>query len=90
MCTLLPLVADYGSRKAILWLEGQEELAKPDDDLCSFLARQDVEWDLLTESDRDTIRDEYLETIKFEMSKGLALPVSVHAEGLLDGPEAIR
>lgn len=58
--TILPLVREYGATKARLWIEGSEELAKPDDDLCSFLARNDVEWDQLDGTDQDTIREAYI------------------------------
>jgi hypothetical protein len=77
---VLTLVRDYGHNKAVAWLEGNEELAIADDDLCSFLSRHDVEFDQLTESDRDTLRDLYLETIKLTFAKRLALPVSVPVE----------
>jgi hypothetical protein len=61
---LLTIVRDYGHNKAVAWLDGEDELAKPDDDLCSFLSRHDVEFDQLTESDRDSLRDVYIESVK--------------------------
>lgn len=70
--TLLPLVTDYGTRKAVEWLEGNEELAKPDDDLTSFLSRHDIEWDQLEADAQDHIRDAYLESVKSEMGRRLA------------------
>lgn len=69
---LLTIVREYGHNKAVAWLEGEEELAKPDDDLCSFLARHDVEFDRLPESDRDSIRDEYIEYVKTTMRQRLS------------------
>jgi hypothetical protein len=77
---LLTLVRDYGHNKAVAWLEGSDELAKPDDDLCSFLSRHDVEFDHLTESDRDVLRDLYLETIKLTFAQRLASTVSGHGD----------
>jgi hypothetical protein len=75
---LLTLVRDYGHNKAVAWLEGSEELAIADDDLTSFLSRHDVEFDHLTESDRDALRDLYLETIKLIFAQRLASsPVTV-------------
>jgi hypothetical protein len=76
MQTLLRLVRDYGHNKAVAWLEGEEELALPDDDLTSFLSRHDVEFDQLTESDRDALRDEYLEAVKSTMSSRYTPPDS--------------
>jgi hypothetical protein len=73
---LLTLVRDYGTRKAIAWLEGNEDLAIADDDLTSFLSRHDVEFDHLTESDRDVLRDEYLEAVKSTMSSRYTPPDS--------------
>jgi hypothetical protein len=73
---LLTLVRDYGTRKAIAWLEGNEDLAIADDDLTSFLSRHDVEFDQLTESDRDALRDEYLEAVKSTMSSRYTPPDS--------------
>lgn len=70
LSTLLPLVRDYGTSKARLWLEGEEELAKPDDDLCSFLARQGVEWDLLDGDDQDALRDSYMEAVGVQRPAG--------------------
>jgi hypothetical protein len=70
LANLLPLVRDYGTRKARLWLEGEEELAKPDDDLCSFLARQGVEWDLLDGGDQDSLRDSYMEAVGVQRPAG--------------------
>jgi hypothetical protein len=87
---LLTLVRDYGHNKAVAWLDGEEELAKPDDDLCSFLSRSDVEFDHLAESDRDALRDEYLETIKLTFAQRLASTVSCHAEGPLGSPKGLR
>lgn len=85
MQTLLPLVREYGSLKARKWLEGEEELAIADDDLTSFLARQDVGWDHLLTVDQDCLRDAYIEAGKTEMARRLtgsdpvasSLPVSV-------------
>lgn len=67
--TLLPLVTQYAHTKARLWLEGSEELAKPDDDLASFLARQDVECDQLAACHQDDIRDTYLEAVREAMER---------------------
>lgn len=67
--TLLPLVTQYAYTKARLWLEGSEELAKPDDDLASFLARHDVEWDQLEAAYQDSIRDTYLEAVREAMRR---------------------
>jgi hypothetical protein len=64
---LLTLVRDYGLNKAVAWLEGSDELAKPDDDLTSFLSRHDVEFYELDISDQDAIRDFYIEAVKAEM-----------------------
>lgn len=75
--TILPLVNSYGTVKALEWIEGREELAIPDDDLTSFLARNDVEFDQLDGSDQDVIREEYLTAVATEVAKRLSLPVSV-------------
>lgn len=86
---LLTLVRDYGRNKAASWLTGEEELAIADDDLTSFLARNDVEFDELLTPAQDALRDEYIESVKAVMSQRLSgsdlvtspLPVSVaHAE----------
>ncbi len=77
---LLALVRDYGHNKAVAWLEGEEELAIADDDLTSFLSRHDVEFDQLTESDRDVLRDEYLEAVKSTMSSRYTPPVSTQID----------
>lgn len=70
---VLILVREYGTRKAIDWLEGREELAIPDDDLTSFLARQDIDWDgMLTTDQQDQIRDVYLEAFKAECARRIA------------------
>jgi hypothetical protein len=92
--TLLPLIQSYGTHKAVQFLEGEEELALPDDDLCSFLSRRDVEWDQLETTAQDQIRDAYLEAIKASMAQRLgngvsspSIPVREPSEG---SPEGLR
>lgn len=58
--TLLPLVQEYARKKARMWMQGEEELAKPDDDLTTFLSTHGVDWDLLPVKEQDEIRDQYI------------------------------
>lgn len=86
---ILPIVTEYGTKKAKLWLQGEEELAKPDDDLASFLARHDLEWDQLDGTDQDTIREVYTDAVAAEMhpmgsdSAASLLPLLVEAREAL-------
>lgn len=58
--TLLPLVQEYARKKARMWIQGEEELSKPDDDLTTFLSTHGVDWDLLPVKEQDEIRDQYI------------------------------
>lgn len=86
--TILPLVREYGATKAKLWLQNEEELAKPDDDLCSFLARNAVEWDQLDGTDQDTIREAYTDSVAAAMQP--AVSVSSDKELLREATEALE
>jgi hypothetical protein len=87
--TLLTIVRDYGHNKAVAWLDGEEELAKPDDDLCSFLSRSDTEWDQLTTADQDALRDVYIESVKTTMTSRVSSPVTVEVpSGKPGGPSS--
>jgi hypothetical protein len=88
---LLTIIRDYGHNKAVAWLDGEDELAKPDDDLCSFLARHDVEFDQLMTADQDQLRDEYIESVKTTMASRVSSPVTVEVPfGKPGGPSATR
>jgi hypothetical protein len=88
---VLTLVRDYGHNKAVAWLEGSDELAKPDDDLCSFLSRSDTEWDQLSTADQDLLRDVYIESVKTTMASRVSSPVTVEVpSGKPGGPATTR
>lgn len=69
---LLPLVASHARSQAADFLQGGSAISGTvDQEIWSFLAPHDIEWDGLTSDEQDQIRDGYLESFKAEAARRL-------------------